>query len=380
MIIGVLSDTHNIEDNVIRHVVDQLKRVHKVDWLFHCGDIERQHLSAELFGNLPMVCALNKEQLDKEPFIEAIKNPPTGWQFTTPGPEVPIPGVPSPRVLDVKGIRCYVGHKLSYNFAAQAEADFKAKLDALRRDHDGLQYACAGHMHHQVLAQTQLVTFINPGAIHTSPDGYEFAVLNTDKGEVIFSRIPKTKHSESPFTVAVISDTLDIAKRDADFYKKLAQEFVARDVSQVIHCGNIALCDIGREELASFQVHFRLRQRDQVCPKNIPGNWHLIPTDPPIVEICERQFYVHPSLARVILEKSEAQMHKECLMISELYPEISFILYGNTNDAYFSEEMDGRTRIMNPGDALSSRNFATVCFPRYEITIGRVPVDPLPIL
>ncbi|MCX6720185.1 MAG: metallophosphoesterase family protein [Candidatus Staskawiczbacteria bacterium] len=369
MIIGVLSDTHNIDDNVIKHVVDQLKRVHKATHIFHCGDIEHQHLSSELFGNLPVVCALNQEQLEKEPFDEALRNPPPGWQFTIPGD----------RVRDIQGIRCYIGHKLSYNLAAQAEADFKARLDILRKDHDGLQFVCAGHMHHQVLAQTQLVTFINPGAIHTSPDGYEFAILNTDKGEVIFSRIPKTRPLESPFTIGIISDTLDIAKRDADFYKKLTKEFADRDVSEVIHCGNIATCDIGREELANFQVHYRLRP-DQICPRNTPPNWHLIPKDPPIVEICERQFYVHPSLARVILDKSEAEMHRECLKISESHPEISFILFGNTNDAYFVEEMDGRTRIMNPGDALSSRNFATICFPRYIITIGRVPFDPLPPL
>ena len=202
-------------------------------------------------------------------------------------------------------------------------------------------------------------------------------MLNKTKGEIIFSRIPKTRYLESPFTVGIVSDTLNISKLDADFWKKLAKEFIDRDVSQIIHCGNIALSDIGREELASFQVHFRLRP-DQIPPKCVPANWHLIPKDPPIVIINERQFYVHPSLARIILEKSEAQMHKECLMISELHPEISFILFGNTNDAYFIEEMDGRTRIMNPGDALSSRNFATVCFPRCETTIGRVPVDPLP--
>jgi len=365
MIIGVISDTHDIEDNVVRHVCAELRAKHKVSRIIHCGDIEKQHLRPELFGNLPVICALNKEQLEKEAF----KNPPPCWQFTAPGE----------RVRDVEGIRCYIGHKFSFELMTQSEASFKARLDALRKDHDGLRFAFAGHTHHQIFAQTQLVTFINPGAIKTSPDGYEFAVVDTEIGQVIFSRIPKTRHLESSFTIGIVSDTLNIAKLDADFYKKLAQELKNRDVSQIIHCGNIALGDIGREELASFQVYFRLRP-DQVPPKNIPGNWHLIPRDPPIVIINDRQFYVHPSLARIILEKSEAEMHRECLMISELHPEICFILYGNTNDAYLSEELDGRTRIMNPGDALSSRNFATVCFPRCEITIGRVPLDPLPLL
>lgn len=365
MRLGLLSDTHDVEDVVIQHIIKQFREVHRVKVVLCMGDIEKQHLSAELFGNFPVICALNKEQLEKEAF----KNPPEGWQFTTPGD----------RVRDIEGLRCYIGHKFSFDLLVQSEASFKTKLDTLRREHDGLRFAFAGHMHHQTLAQTKLVTFINPGAVQTSPDGYEFAVVDTDIGEIIFSRITKTRHLESPFTVGIVSDSLNISKLDADFWKKLAKEFRDRDVSQVIHCGNIALCDVGREEFSAFQVHFRLRP-DQVVPKHMPHNWHLIPRDPPIVTVNERQFYIHPSLARIILEKSEAEMHRECLMISELYPEISFILYGNTNDAYMSEEMDGRTRIMNPGDALSSRNFATVCFPRCEITIGRVPLDPLPPL
>ena len=280
-------------------------------------------------------------------------------------------------MLDVKGTRCYVGHKFSFNLMANTEERFKDKLHALRRDNDGLRFVFAGHMHRQQLAQTQLVTFINPGAIKDSPNGHEFAVVDTKLGQVIFSRIPKTKYLESPFTVGIISDSLNISKLDADFWKKLAQEFINRGVSHIIHCGNIAVTDIGREELARFEVYYRLRI-DQNGPKNPPPNWHVIPDDPPIVVINERQFYIHPLLARTILKKSEAEMHQECLLISELHPEICFILYGNTTDAYFSEEIDGRTIIMNPGDALSSRNFATVCFPRCEITIGRVPFDPLP--
>jgi predicted phosphodiesterase len=362
MIIGILSDTHDIDDNTIKHIVREFSQ-RDVETIFHCGDIESQHLNPELFGNLPVVCALNKEQLQKEPF----KNPPQRWEFTIPGE----------RVLDVEHTRCYVGHKFSFDLAFNPEASFKAKLNALRREYDGLRYACAGHMHHQALAQTQLVTFINPGAVQYSPDGYEFAVIDTKRNQVVFSRIPRTKYLESPFTVGIISDSLNVSKLDADFWKKLAKEFKARDVSEIIHCGNLAISDIGREELASFQVHYRLRP-EQGEPKD-PDNWHLIPKDPPIVTINERQFYVHPLLARMVLEKSEAEMHKECLMVSETYPEISFILYGNTTDAYMSEEMDGRTRIMNPGNALGGK-YATVCFPRLEITLAEVPFDPLPLI
>ncbi len=364
MILGIISDTHDIDDNTIKHVVREFLQ-RGTDIIVHCGDIERQHLRPELFGNLPVICVLNAEQVSKEPF----KNPPPEWKFTFPGDRVRDLG-------NTERVRCYIGHRFSFDLAAEPEASFKARLNKLRRDHDGLRYAFAGHMHHQALAQTLLVTFINPGAVQFSPDGYEFAVVDTKKGEVVFSRIPKTKYSESPFTVGIISDSLNISKLDADFWKKLAKEFHDRDVSRIIHCGNIAESDVGKQELADFEVYFRLRSDQR--RKDAPENWRLISQDPPIVAINGRKFYVHPSLARIILEKSEADMHRECLMISELYPEVSFILYGNTNDAYFSEEMDGRTRIMNPGDALSSRNFATVCFPRCEVTIGKVPLDPLP--
>lgn len=363
MILGILSDTHDIGDNVIKHIIKEfLER--NVQGIIHCGDIEPQHLLPELFGNLPVFCALNAEQLPKEPF----KNPPQGWIFTTP----------ENRVIDIEHVRCYVGHKFSFDLAAHPEADFKMKINLKRREHDGLRWIFAGHMHHQVFTQTQLVNFINPGAVQLSPDGYEFCIVDTSTNQVVFSRVPKTKFLESPFTVGIISDSLNISKLDANFWKKLAKEFRDRDVSQIIHCGNIALCDIGQKELEPFQVYYRLRQ-DQGRPK-APENWHLVPNDPPIVVINERQFYVHPNLARIVLEKSEAEMHRECLMISELHPEISFILYGNAKDAYLTEEMDGRTRIMNPGDVLSSRNFATVCFPKLEITIGNVPFDPLPII
>lgn len=369
MIIFLMADTHKIDKNVIKHLVREAV-LRKAELLIHCGDIEKQHVDAELFGNLPVVCALTEDQLAEDSFKEFLKNPPPGWRFTTPGS--------LNRVLYIGGTRFYVGHKRSYDLAFKSEANFKEVLDAMRRDFDGLRFATAGHMHHQTLAQTLLVTFINPGAVSMSPDGYEFAVLDTETGQVVFSRIPKTTNAEKPFTVGVISDSLNISKLDAHFWEKLAKEFADRGVSQVIHCGNIAVADIGRPELADFQMYYRLRS-EQGSPK-APENWHLIPGDPPIVTINERKFYVHPSLARIILEKSEADMHGECMKISGQHPDLDYILYGGVRDSYLSEEMDGMLRILNPGDARSSRNFAAICFPRNEITIGVVPCDPLPII
>ena len=79
MKIGILSDTHGIDDNVIKHIINELLIKHKVEMIFHCGDIERQHLIPKLFGDLPVWCAINQEQLDKEDTI-VFKNPPQGWR------------------------------------------------------------------------------------------------------------------------------------------------------------------------------------------------------------------------------------------------------------------------------------------------------------
>lgn len=359
MIIGVLSDTHSDRANALPHIMSEFRK-RNVDVVIHCGDIELQHLSPGLFNGSEVVCALNEEQLGKFP----IENPPRGWTFTKPGQ----------RVLDIRGIRCYVGHRMSYDIMIESETSFRKRIEQLRRDFDGLRWAFSGHTHHQIFFQTHLVNFINPGAVEDSFDGYEFAIIDTEISQIIFCRIPKTKPIEDPFSVGIISDSLNISKMDISFWEKLKNEFQERGVTHVIHCGNISLNDIGRKELADFTVHYRLRP-DQTS-RSSPENWKLVPKDEPIVEINERQFYIHTNLARTLLEESEVDMSKECLKILELYPEVSFVLYGGTNEAFLEE--GERARIINPGDVISSRNFAVICLPRIEITFGHVPVDPLP--
>jgi predicted phosphodiesterase len=272
---------------------------------------------------------------------------------------------------------CYVGHKRSFEFLFSPEMEFSKKLDSLRKNFDGLRWVFAGHSHQQTFFKTHLVTFVNPGAAEDSYDGYEFATVNTDTNEVVFCRIPKTNPIETTFSIGIISDTLNISKLDTSFWQKLRKEFEKRGVTHIIHCGNIALEDIGHRELQNFSVYYKLRKnrQPQIYQGQVPENWKEIPDTEPIVKINDRQFYVHSDLARILLEESGAEMHRECLKILEAYPEVGFILYSGSNNAFLQE--DQRARIINPGNAFT-RSFVVLCSPRDEMTIGYVPIDPLP--
>jgi predicted phosphodiesterase len=360
MIIGVLSDTHKDAKNALPHIVAEFKK-RGVQLIIHCGDIIPKHLDAELFGGLPVVCALIEEQVGKEEF----KNPPVNWTFTRPGD----------RIYRLNGDESmYVGHKLSFEFLTGSEEKLIQKLNEIRRDHDGVRWLFSGHTHHQIFNQSRLINFVNPGAIEDSFDGYEFAVINTENEEIVFGRIPKTIPTRETFSVGVISDSLNISEMDPDFWKLLVEEFKKRGVRNIIHCGNIALCDIGRPEFADFQVFYNLRP-DQRSEK-FYSNWQQITVENPVVEINGYKFYVQLDLGAALLEKSEVDMHMLCLGLRRKYPEISFVLCGFTNNA--SLEEGEQVRIINPGDISRDRNFSVICLPRNEITFGHVSVPSLP--
>ena len=359
MKIGVLSDTHSDRANALPHIMNEFKK-RGVQTIIHCGDIEPRHLDPNLFNNLPVICALNEEQVEKPAF----QNTPSGWTFTYPGN----------RVLDIDHIRMYIGHKRAFEFLAGSEEELVKSINQLRRDYDGLRWMFSGHTHHQILLQTRLVNFINPGSVEDSLDGYEFAIIDTENDEIVFSRIPRTKPSSETFSVGVISDSLNVSKSDPDFWKKLAIELKARDAGYIIHCGNIAPEDIGREELHDFEVYYYLRPWQMNRP--VPLNWKIIPPNNWVVEINGYQFYVHLDLALHLFSQSEIDMQKYCMEIERENPYVSFVLFGCTNDAFLEEGQ--QVRIINPGDIAKSRNFSIICLPRAEITFGHVPVDPLP--
>jgi len=203
MILGALSDTHTDTANAIPHIMREFKK-RGVEYIIHPGDIDPKHLKPEMFLNLPVACALTEEQVngdDKEKFLV----PPKGWIYTRPGNR--IVRLPNGEVI-------YVGHKLSSNFLTGSEAEMDRKLQEIRNQHDGLRLVFSGHTHHGIRFQGHLVTFVNPGAVEESWDGHEFAIIDTDTGEIVFCRIPKTKLVKSDFSFAVISDSLDISEVD----------------------------------------------------------------------------------------------------------------------------------------------------------------------
>jgi len=359
MIIGILSATHKDGANALPHILREFKK-REAELVIHCGDIEDKHLAS--FDGFPVVCALNAEQLEAPQFkIE----PPPGWVFTKP----------NDRIRTLSGIKMYIGHKMSFQFLTGAESIFAHFIEEIRDKNDGLRWIFSGHTHHQIFLQTRLVNFINPGAVENSFDGYEFAIANTDNYEIVFCRVPKTKPVIDTFSVGVISDSLNISKEDPGFWDKLVKEFQKRGVKHVIHCGNIALEDIGREEFEHLKVYCNLRF-DQQRPQSVPENWDLLSLEKPVAVINGYKFYVQLDLGAALIDKSEFDMHKLSLELRRKHPEISFILCGMTNNAFLEE--GEQVRIINPGDVLKDRNFAVICLPRTEITFGHVPVDPLP--
>lgn len=365
MIWGVLSDTHKDRMNATPYIIAEFKK-HKVEAVIHCGDINPGHLSPELFGNLPVFCALIEEQAKNPDFL----GPPNGWKFTKPD-SIEKGG----RVLYVDDTRIYLGHKRAFEFLTGSEVELRKTLHTIRRDYDGIRYVFAGHTHHQIYSQGHLTNFVNPGAVEDSFDGYEYAVINTDTDEITFSRIPKTKPEKESFSVGVISDSLNISELDANFWKTLAEEFKKRQIKHIIHCGNLSLRDIGRKELKDFQVYYNLRP-DQKNPKKTPDNWQIIHQEKPVVEINACYFYVQLDLGAILLEQSECDMQILSLDLRRKYPEIRFILCGFTNNAFYEEGAE--VRIINPGDIFQDRNFSLITLPTTEITFSHLPVSPLP--
>jgi len=100
MILGILSDTHEDKMNAIPHIITEFKK-RGVELIIHCGDISPKHLNAQLFGNLPVICALTEGQNE-----ECFTIPPNKWSFT----------VPDKRVVTMGGIKLYVGHKRAYEY------------------------------------------------------------------------------------------------------------------------------------------------------------------------------------------------------------------------------------------------------------------------
>jgi len=359
-LIGVLSDTHEDVGNALCHIVRIFKGLGVVG-IVHCGDIHRKHLDPKLFNSLPVICALTEEQANDPAFT----TPPDGWVFTTP----------ADRIKTFCDVKMYVGHKKSFEFLTGSEAKLAQAIAEIRKNHDGVDWLFAGHTHHQICDQGRLITFVNPGAVEASFDGYEYAVIDLDTGKIVFSRIPKVKPVISQFHVGVISDSLNVSDLISTFWSNLAAAMRAQKVRAIIHCGNISLKDIGRAELSEFQVYFNLRS-DQSYNRPLPENWHLIPQNNPVVEIEGYKFYVRLDFGADISNQSEVQLDSIARDLLKKHPEISFVLCGFSRSAFLEEGQ--LVRIINPGNVVSDQNFAVIGLPVAEITLDHIPVLPLP--
>lgn len=354
MIIGVISDTHSIESNALPHIMKRFKDA-GVKVVIHCGDLDKKHLSPKLFANFPIICALTEDQIDDAAFAKV----PEGWRFTRPGD----------RICDIGDLRVYVGHKRSFDFLTGSEAELIKVLNALRRDHDRVSWLFSGHTHHQIFYQSRTINFLNPGAVENSIDGHEFAIIDTENWRTIFSRIPEAIPQRPQFQIGIISDSLNVSELDVDFWKRLATALRIQNVKYIIHCGNIALSDIGRPELKDFSVYFSLRL-DQEYGDRLPENWYLIPLDQPIVEIEGYRFYIQLDLGLTLIKQSEFDMYTLSLELRRKHPEITFALCGFTYGAFYEE--GEQVRIINPGDVVKDRNFAVIGLPTTEVTFDNV--------
>jgi predicted phosphodiesterase len=376
MRIGVLSDTHSNKKGALEHIVKEFKK-RGVELIIHCGDLIPEHISGELFGGLPVICALVDDQETNSIFDQ---NKPENWQFTRSGGR--ITKLPDKTIV-------YVGHKRHMDFLKATEEKFNELLSDMRGLFDGLRFVFGGHLHFQTYKQGQLVSFINPGAVEDALGwGYEFAVMDTDIEEVVFSRILPTSDDRKTFSIGIISDSLDVSHRDLNFWSRLAKELKDRDVSHVIHCGNLDLCDIGREELKDFTIHYAIRSDQKYdytqLKKNskIPSNWLVISEenlgDGSVVDFNGYRFYVRLDLGLEFMNISELGMDSAAMKIRRQYPQTEFVLCGFTREALYVEGQHVAT--INPGDLNTGRSFVVVCLPRKEITFGHVPFDPLPKL
>ncbi|MFZ2038726.1 MAG: metallophosphoesterase family protein [Minisyncoccia bacterium] len=367
-----------IKKNAIPHIIKEFKK-REVEMIVHCGDIESKHVSSELFGDLPVVCALVDGQNLSDPAFN--DGCPVKWKFT----------FPEKRVHTLSdGTVVYIGHKKHLEFLKATEEKFNEILTDLRHKFDGLRMVFGGHLHFQTYKQGHLVSFINPGAVQDALGwGYEFAVIDTAIEQVVFSRVLPMPDDRPTFSVGVISDSLDVSHQDKNFWLKLAQEFDKRGVQHIIHCGNLSLEDIGRKELSHFSTVYYAIRADQKADHDklskssaIPGNWKVIAEkdldEGATVVINNYRFFVQLDLGLKFMTVSEVGMDTMAMQIRRKHPETQFVLCGFTREALLVEGQLVTT--INPGDANTDRCFAVICLPRKEITFGHVPYDPLPVL
>ncbi len=359
MKLGVLSDTHEDSRRNIPAII-KIFDSKGVDQIIHGGDIIAKHVSAKLFGNLPVDCALTGNQHRMLEF----SRPPNHWRFTKPGDRV---------LFLERELLIYLGHQRFYELLSEDEGSFIKTLNVLRRDYDGLRWLFGGHTHHQILRKNHVVNCVNPGAVENFK-GAEYAIVDTDTTDVIFSRIPPESPTKRAIKIGVISDSRHVSGLDPYFWHKLVEQFKLAGVEYVIHCGNIANDDIGRTEFDSFSRVFFSPEKRQGELKR-PANWEPIDPIRPVVDIEGYQICVQFSLGEEVIGLSERELYQMSVkLIAKHWADI--VLFGVTPDAFLDEIEN--VVIINPGNVIKGRNFAIIELPKGEYSFSRIQMDPLP--
>jgi len=386
MIIGCISDTHEIDRAVIGEVIEEFKR-RGVEIVAHMGDIIPEHVDPELFGGYPVICVLTKEQAFNPAFFMA----PCNWHFVRPAYYKDQPSMGGhfadqeaekkvreleefcmqmrifARLVRFGDIVAYFGHERSFELFCnpQKVRDFFSELNQVR---DGVYLAMTGHMHHQFLFQNNGITWLNPGAVERSwNSSYEFAVYDTKKGEAVFARLSSQESKLKPVSVGIVSDTANVSELDSGFWCRLVKEFQDRGVTNVICCGDFRTTDIGRPELSNFHVSYYLPPHTLDCQVK-QANWHRLDIEEPIIEIGGHRFYVQHGIGPEQADFSEIQRDQAFHGLLTKHGRLDFIVAGLVPDTIFQEGQ--HYSFVNPGDARDHKRYACICLPRREYTFG----------
>ncbi len=359
-----MGDTHDVERHKVKAVVDDLI-ARGAEIIFHTGDIEIEHWDAKLFGDIPVVCALTIEQRHKPEFLF----PPNGWTYTLAEYGT------AARIINLGSLKIYLGHQRSRDLFLSFEKA-QAFLMELETSLEGVEWIFSGHNHWQALRQFGPVMWVQPGAVKSliPSSGYEFAFIDVDKKEVVFSRIPKVTSTVEPFTVGFISDPGLVSKRDSNFWSSVRYELDQRGARSLIISGLMPE-DVGRTELSDIEVHY-LVLPGEISPVSNLANWREILLDKPVVEISGYQFLVMHNLGSILAGKSEVQLVGIATEAIKSYHHIDMVVTGGYYDAMYEEVLNtsgsNPFSIINPGDAREKRRIAFAHYPREEMTLTRI--------
>ena len=352
----VVSDSHNDCNGSLKPIIEAAM-ADGATQVIHCGDIDPINWNAESFCGLPVAVALTDGQVGDDRYRRELV--PDNWQITVPGN----------RVISVFVHLIYLGHKIGWDCLTKSIREVQQKIDLHRKERDALRHMFTGHSHQQFLLRDDLIDLINPGE---TLGKYQYALMDPDTGEITFTRLPFEPIPRSTVTkVAVIADTEKIAGIDSRFWATFAAALKEHGIRQIIHCGGFDTADIGRAELNDFQVFAYFKKDQFVSPEKMPANWHRLGGEHHLVKIDDYQCYVDYYLSEELFKDSGFDLNLFSQHFNREHPEVNFVLCGGTYITIYEE--GGVMNFLDPGDAVRSRSWVEIEFPRMSVTFHRLP-------